>query len=192
MENERTRIILLGGIYGVGKTTVAHHLANRLDIFQRSGLGAIVKTLRVVLPDNNVVREWGKYKSGDRAYLENKLHQESKIMGKIITEIVRAAHSSGENYIIDGVQLLPEYLPLNQIDLGIITVSDKHIYENRFQHPTQTRKLHNNNATLSIALVLESIILRSAHKYQIPVFENNNSVQETCINIEKYFGLTLQ
>jgi len=47
----KPRIILLGGVYGVGKKSLAHQLSIDLDIYQRAGLGAITKTIKSLLPE---------------------------------------------------------------------------------------------------------------------------------------------
>jgi len=50
------RIILLGGAYGVGKTSLAHQLSIDLNIYQRTGLGAITKTIKELLPESEVAK----------------------------------------------------------------------------------------------------------------------------------------
>ncbi|MCL5781773.1 MAG: AAA family ATPase, partial [Patescibacteria group bacterium] len=134
------RIIVISGTYGVGKTTLAHHLANKLTIYQRIGLGSISKTIKYMSPENPVVKDWGNYndyKTEDE--LIKKLHRESELVCNILRTVIYNAFCTGESYVIDGVQLLPEYLPLDKINYIALELLD---YTEHFIN--QPRKYINN------------------------------------------------
>ena len=183
------RIILLGGVYGVGKTSLAHQLSIELNIFQRAGLGAITKTVKTILPENKIVKEWGEYKSPKLELIEEKFLRECELIGRVVNTLVKSACTTGEDYIVDGVQLLPQFLPLDKIYFGIITVSDYSEYQKRFEHPTLTRVRHLNNATTEIAKNIEQVILKEAKKLNIPIFDNLKPIKETSKEIRNHFGL---
>lgn len=183
------RIILLGGVYGVGKTSLAHQLSMELNIFQRAGLGAITKTAKTLLPENKIIREWGKYESPKLEIIEEKFFRECELIGQVVNTLVESAYTTGEDYIVDGVQLLPQFLPLDKIYFGIITVSDYSEYQKRFEHPTWTRVKHLNNATTEIAKNIEQVILKEAKKLNIPIFDNLKPIKETSKEIRNHFGL---
>lgn len=182
-------ILVLGGIHGVGKTTLAHHLSIRLNIHQRAGLGAVTKTMKTLLPDHEVIRKWGHHESSDPAIVREKFLRECELIGQVMNTLVESAMESEEDYIVDGVQLLPQYLPLERIRFCIITVSDVREYEKRFLHPTMTRVKHLTNATMGIAKTMEAIILQEARKHSIPIFDNMGSLEETSENICRHFSI---
>src|SRR3989344_2164037 len=111
--NNKPLIIAIAGSYGVGKTTLAHNLAGALNIRQRAGLGIISKTLRYVDKNNPVITEWGDFSKciSEPDYI-TKLHAEAQLIGEVLKFLVDKALKTEEPYIIDGVQLLPQYLPL--------------------------------------------------------------------------------
>ena len=178
-------IILLGGTYGVGKTTVAHHLGVELSIMQRAGLGGITKTIKTLLPDDEVVKGWHRYDRTDREQVRAKLLCESQMIGRIIATIVDSAERSGESYIIDGVQLLPQFLPMSKLHLFILAVPDKDEHRQRFEHPTITRTCHLNNGTFELAQLVQSIILDESRPFGIPVVDNLSLPKATAATIGK-------
>jgi len=184
MIESKPLIVLLSGTYGVGKTTIAHHLGVELSIMQRVGLGSIIKTIKTVLPENEIVKEWNHYNLTDRGQVREKLRRESQLIGRIIATIVDSAQQSGENYLIEGVQLLPEFLPMSELRMFILGVSDTDAHRRRFEHPTITRARHLNNCTFELARLVESIILEEAQPYSIPVINNLSSPMETAALIK--------
>lgn len=182
-------ILVLGGIHGVGKTTLAHQLSIELNIHQRAGLGAITKTMKTLLPHNEIIQVWGQYDTTDLMKIREKFLRECELIGRVMHTLVESAVKTGEDYIIDGVQLLPQYLPLESIHYCVITVSDSQEYKKRFMHPTDTRAKHLTNATTEIAKTIEEIILQEARKYNIPVFDNTGSFEKTSESIRGYFSI---
>ncbi len=171
--------VVLGGTYGVGKTTIAHHLGIELSIMQRVGLGGITKTIKTVLPEDEVVKGWHCYDRSDPDEVRAKLRRESQLIGRVISTILDSAEKSGESYIIDGVQLLPEFLPLSKLRMFLLTVSDENEHRQRFEHPTITRTRHLNNSTFELARTVEAIILEESQLFGIPVIDNLSSPKET-------------
>ncbi len=182
-------IILVGGVYGVGKTTIAHELAKRLNIYQRAGVGAIIKTLSSLCDQYKEYKNWGNYTDLSDRQIETELIRESKLMGKIITTIVNRAVACGQNYIIDGVQLLPEYLPLDKARLIVLTVSNQAEYVKRLQEPGLTRVRQSDHVTIANARTIQNIILTHAKKNYIPVFDNVKSVPALCRQVIKQLKL---
>lgn len=180
--------VLLGGTYGVGKTTIAHHLGVELSIMQRTGLGGITKTIRTLLPENEIVKNWHIYDRTDPDQVRAKLRRESELIGRVVTTILDSAEKSGESYIIDGVQLLPEFLPLSKLHMFILCVSNHGTHRQRFEHPTITRTRHQNNSTFELAQIVQTIILEEARAFNIPVIDNVVSPQETAKRIAAMLG----
>lgn len=189
MPDPKPIFVVLGGTYGVGKTTIAHHLGIELSIMQRVGLGGITKTIKTLLPENQVVKNWHIYDRTDLEQVRAKLRRESELIGRVISTIVDSAEKSGESYIIDGVQLLPEFLPLSKLHLFILSVSDQDEHRQRFEHPTITRTCHLNNGTFELARIVQAIILKESQQFGIPVIDNVSSPQETARRIASMLNM---
>ena len=167
-------IIAISGTHGVGKTTLAYNLSNRLNIRQRAGLGVIISTLRYSMRDNPIVERWGNYTQYKTPeHIIKKLHDESKLMGEVLTDLINKATVTGEPYIIDGVQLLPQYMPLEKVCFLTLHLKNSSEHMDRFMHPKITKKHHLTNADFKTVKILEAEILKSAKLAKVPVFESN-------------------
>jgi 2-phosphoglycerate kinase len=189
MPDPKPIFVVLGGTYGVGKTTIAHHLGIELSIMQRVGLGGITKTIRTLLPENEIVKNWHIYDRTDPDQVRVKIRRESELIGRVISTIVDSAEKSGESYIIDGVQLLPEFLPLSKLHMFILSVPNPDEHRQRFEHPTITRTRHLNNGTFELARSVQTIILSESQPFAIPVIDNVSSPQETAKLIAAQLGM---
>lgn len=101
-------IILLGGVFGVGKTTLSYNLSRSLGIKQRTSVGVISKTLQYLYPGTKSIRTLDNLER-DKCNYKIFLKQ-SFLMCSIVNYILRIARKDGVDYIIDGVQLLPKFI----------------------------------------------------------------------------------
>ena len=171
-KNKQPLIIVFGGTYGVGKTTLAHQLGIDLRIMTRVGLSGITQAIKTILPNNLAVKNWNKYDHTNIGYVRNKLKKEAKLVGKVVHNIAFSAERTGENYIIDGSQLLPEFLPMDKILFFYIFVSNSAKHKMQFSQPTITRLRHKNNPSYSLAKKVGKIILEESKDY--PIYHINN------------------
>jgi 2-phosphoglycerate kinase len=166
-----SKIIIIGGTYGVGKTTLAHNLACRLGIHHKVELGTIAKTLKYIAPNNKIVKDWSNYENyKTKESLKEKLHKESKLVSEILNIIIDKALYTGESYIIDGVQLLPQYLPLDNITYIALELKDEKLHQQRFFSPHTTKNKHLNNASYNVVVCCQDEIVSSATKLNLPVY----------------------
>jgi len=186
---EKPLILVLGGTYGVGKTTLAHQLSKESNIPNRAGLGTIVRTLKIFLPNNPIIKNWRAYNTLNKAAIRRKLFHEAELISKVIHTIIDSATKKGENYIIEGVELLPKYLPFEKIRYCTLTVTDVEEYKRRFEHPTEIKTKRLSSATLKIAKIIEEIILEEIAPYNIPVFDNTSPISETSQKIREHFRI---
>ncbi len=122
------------------------------------------------MPQNELFKKTNLFP--DRDKMRVKLRSESEQIGRVISGIVESARHCGENYIIDGIQLLPEFLPLDSVHLFIITCSDPQVHRERFEHPTITRARHKTANSYEMASMVESILLEESLPYSTPVVDN--------------------
>ena len=108
-------IIVLSGAQGVGKKTLAHQLSVDLQIMQRITLSYVTKIMKAFAPSNPIVQKWNIFNQTDKKHLRKKLKKEAEFIGKILSTVIDKAEHSGENCVIDGVELLPEFLPMDKI-----------------------------------------------------------------------------
>lgn len=174
LESNKPLIIVISGTYGVGKTTLAHILGYKLNIHQRVGLGVISKTLRYIDHSNPIISKWGDFSDcNNEKDVVKKLHLESELIGNILKSIIDKAFRTGEPYIIDGVQLLPQYLPLEKLHYLTLTVRNEEEHKDRFMNPNITKKKHLNNANFDIVKIVGNEILKNANKHNAPIFESD-------------------
>jgi 2-phosphoglycerate kinase len=177
-------IILLGGTHGVGKTTVAHHLGTQLSIRQRSGAGVILNAIQTVMPDSVAfTAHWHQCDHRDRDQVRDMLRRESELIGRVINRIVDGACYTGESYIIDGVNLLPEFLPLNRIRYYALTCSDEESHRRRFEQPETTRTRHNSVRSYDLAKTVESVLFEEILPFDVPVIDNTEQPEITAHRI---------
>jgi 2-phosphoglycerate kinase len=170
--DKKTLIIVLSGTYGVGKTTLAHQLSIDLQIMQRIGLSSIAKTIKTVLPDDPMLKNWYVRDKIDPKFIKTKLKKEAKLIGKVVKNIVSSTYRTGENYIIDGVQLLPEFLPMDKILFFRVYVSDKKKYKKMLHKPTITRLRRMTDISYELAKKVENLIEEECNGHPIYNIDN--------------------
>jgi len=169
--DKKPLIIVLSGAQGVGKKTLAHQLGVDLQIMQTTTLSCVTKIIQVLRPNDPVVKKWNVYTKTNLNYIKTKLRKEAKLIGKIVSVIAEKATYSGENYILDGVQLLPEFLPMDKVLFFYISApSDEH--KKRFNTPGITRLRHSTNTSYALAKKIDHVIFNECKNY--PIHRINN------------------
>ncbi|OGI81431.1 hypothetical protein A3B93_00390 [Candidatus Nomurabacteria bacterium RIFCSPHIGHO2_02_FULL_42_24] len=173
LKNKNPLIIVISGTYGVGKTTLAHNLAYKLNIKQQIGLSAIAQTLRYINNKNPLIKGLGNFSNciTEKDFIK-KLHTEAKLIGKILKNIIEKFIITGEHCVIDGVELLPQYLPLKKIYYITLILKNIKKHKKRFLNPSITRKKRFSNANFNAVKIIEKEILRNNSNYNTPVFES--------------------
>jgi len=184
-EDKKPLIIVLSGAYGVGKTTLAHQLSVDLHVTQRITITSIVKTARAMFPNNRVFKNWYVRSNTDIKFLKSKLRRESKLAGKIVKTIVDSSFYTGENYVIDGVQLLPEFLPMDRIIFFHVTVSDKEKHKKMFKKPHTTRLRRTTEIPYSLSHRINKLIAEECKGYSIYQIDNIESPKQASRKIIK-------
>lgn len=184
-EGKKPLVIILGGTYGVGKTTLAHQLGIDLQIMTRVCLSGITNTITTILSSDPAVKNWNKYNSLNIRYIRSKLRKEAKIVGQVIHTIVNGAEYAGENYVFDGMQFLPEFLPMDKVLFFYIYVSNDKKHKKQFSQPVITRSLHKNNPSYVLAKKIGQVILDESAGYKIFKVNNIGTPKETSKQIIK-------
>jgi len=183
-KDKKPLIIVLSGAQGVGKKTLAHQLSIDLRIKQRLTLSCMTKVMKMFLPNNHMIKTWNTFKKHDTKYVRIKLKNESRFVGKIITNFVNLSECSGENCVIDGAQLLPEFLPLGKILFFYISIPNNE-HKKRFNNPTITRLKHITNTSFDLTKKINKIILEECQGYPIYKITNIGTPQKISKQIIK-------
>lgn len=103
--------IFIGGIFGVGKTTLSYNLSALLKIKQRTSVGVITKTLQFINNTDPAIRTLNEIDRENDGFITFSA-QANKVC-QIVNHITDVSRNDGVDYIIDGVQLIPEYLNMD-------------------------------------------------------------------------------
>ncbi len=190
MDLDSPLIVVVSGTYGVGKTSLAFSLSQRLRIKQSAGLGVISRVLSFIEKTNPTISDWGNYKDcKDEQGVIDKLHKEAAIAGGVISSIVEKAKLTGAPYIIDGVQLLPDYLPMNDILFIPLTLLDEVEHRKRFLTPDTTKVRHLDNVSFLNVRLIDREIVRSARQHAVEVINSQIPEDEIANHIIKTHNL---
>ena len=176
--NKKPLIIILSGTCGVGKTALAHQLSVDLQIMQRASFSAITQTIKTIIPNNPIVKKWFFYDQMDISSVKLKLRREAKLVGKVIYAIADNSTIAGENYVIEGVQLLPEFLPMDKVLFFYIHVSDENKHREQFCRPTVTRVRHVTNASYDLVKKVDMLIKQGCEGYDFFSVDNIGTIEE--------------
>ncbi len=166
-------IVLISGINGVGKTTVAFNLSNLLDIKQRVGLGSIVKTLISIDPKNKDFYKMDNYFTS--SIKMNELKKQSLVISKSVNLMIEKYSVGGVSCIIEGVQLIPRYLVGNTIQF-YIQITDSKKYKQRLEIcDTRTPRIVSEKE-FSNLLKLNQLLEKEMSKSKVCVLDGSKSL----------------
>lgn len=166
-------IILISGVNGVGKTTIAFQLSNILEIKQRVGLGSIVKTLISMRPKDKALLKMDNHFSSP-INITN-LQKQSLIISKPLNLIIRSYSEGGVSCVIEGVQLLPRYLD-KQIMQFHILVADSKKYRNQLKNCNTRNPREVSDKEFSNLLNINEILKEEMNFPTVYILDNSKSL----------------
>jgi 2-phosphoglycerate kinase len=185
---ERPLIVLLGGTAGVGKSTLATMLANRIGVTRVIPTDAIREVLRTclshaVMPavhySSFEAREalaLSRTRNGDLDLAGFARQAEAVAAG--IDAIIERAVRESVGLILEGVHLVPGMLPPGLRSRAIlvetvITVEETEQHRAHFSHRTRERPAERYVRHLNEIRKLQDFLVERAHVYEVPVLENS-------------------
>lgn len=108
-------IVVIAGIYGAGKTTLSWQLARIFEIKHRTDVGPIIWTIKTRFSQKS------SHLLEDLRWIDTikiqpkRMKTQSKLICQVINNITDSAQRFGKDYFFEGVQLLPQFLKMENI-----------------------------------------------------------------------------
>ena len=180
------KIIVISGVNGVGKTTLGFHLSQKLGIKQRVSLGTIVKTL-LAFSDEIKQLELEKF---DNHFMEvpnrDSFRLQCQIVSKAVNFIVNKYNKQGVDCIIEGVQLLRQYLKLPEGAVHVhLAVADHNKFRQQLDN-SDTRDRTVNNLEFANLLALDLILRDEMSGNGVKILANSGTVADLVNKTMRY------
>ncbi len=150
----KNKVIVIGGIPGVGKTSIAGHLARQLDIDIMLSTDYLREFLRNAAEgrrtqevfSTSVYDAWKNFGERTRENILRGYRAQGKLISRGINAVIERAHRDGEGLIIETLYFIPDQLPALTIPGTVplyIQVSDPQRHSQmlleraRYTHPGQ-------------------------------------------------------
>jgi 2-phosphoglycerate kinase len=173
-------VILIGGVTGVGKSTIATELAFRLSLRTVIGTDTIREVMRKIiarelLPDLHAssFMAWRKLK-GAKSLIEG-FESQVRHVSVGVSAVLERAHREGVNAIIEGIHLVPGFLELRENTfMYVLTVRDRKTLEAHFYERSRYSKRPAEYYLEHIEelMQLQDYIVERAREQGVKVIEN--------------------
>jgi len=165
------KIILVGGVAGTGKTSIARRICQEYDIDHRIGTGFIREIVRCETKDK--ILNCHTYRVDcDNPY--NHLVKQAELMKESINACINRAHKEGTSLVIEGNHCLPWILENKNVTSAfILCVNDSRQHYEMVTGDTHKHRKMTEDEFGRIREMQEAIIFL-AGKYNIPLVEFND------------------
>lgn len=173
-------VVLLGGVTGVGKSTIATELAFRLSIRTIIGTDTVREVMRKIiakelLPDLHAssFMAWRTLK-GSGGIIEG-FENQVRHVSVGVKAVLDRAQREGMNAIIEGIHLVPGFIePGENTFMYVLAVSDRKVLESHFYERSRysKRPAEYYIKHLDEILLLQDYIVEKAREHGVKVIEN--------------------
>lgn len=183
---DKTKVILIGGINGSGKTTIAKKLGEKLNIPHCIGLGFMRESIKGFISKK---KEPLLYSHSFKAHeitggtIEYGFRAQTKLLSKAVNACINRAKKEGTGLIIEGTQLLPEFIPKDTFMIILIPDTKCDHYKRIHGKDTHSKRKVSPSEYKNIKQ-LEKYLVKQAKKYTTPIIINKD-VDETVKQIVK-------
>ena len=190
---KKPTIILIGGATGVGKSTVATLIANRLNITRVASTDAIREVMRASVSEKLIRPLRG---SSYNAYLNLTLppsgvdpvllgfREQVLAVNVGIEAIIKRSVEEKSDIVIEGAHVVPGYLNIDEYSTGaivqqiVISVPDRDIHKGHFTKRTietqGSRPMKRYIEHLDKIIMIQDYIEELANKHNIKIIQNYN------------------
>jgi 2-phosphoglycerate kinase len=171
-----TKIILIGGVNGSGKTTIAKALAKELKVPHRLGIGFMREAIRSFVPKEE---EPLLYCHSFKAFeitggtIEHGFREQTKLLSLPINSCINRAQKEGTGLILDGTQLLPEFIPKDILLVFLFPDKKCDHYSRIHGKDTHSKRQVSKDEFNGIKQV-EKYLRKEAKQHNVPIIFNQN------------------
>jgi mevalonate-3-phosphate-5-kinase len=184
----RVPIILIGGIPGVGKTSISGYIARQLNINIVMSGDYIREIIRPFVPDDDVLQysvydSWKKYGENTEVNVTRGFLNQGKLINRATYSSIRRAINNGEPMIIETLYFIPDQLKeiIGEITSLYIHISDYYTHVNRLNEREKYTHFGSPGERLSSNLKNYRIVMkesmRQCEKYNIRIFDNMDYIR---------------
>ena len=182
------KIVLIGGIPGVGKTSIAGEIAKALDIdivlsgdYLREFIRPFGDYAKFSVMSKSVYNAWTSFGERNRENIVSGFLAQSEIMNAGISAVIRRAAGNGEDVVIEQLHFVPSQLGkdlINQIIPIYLYIHDIDIHRNRLRE--RVNFTHANSPGERLADQLDTYrfmmdySLEESRSYGIRIFESSD------------------
>jgi|GEM_PF-1412507 len=182
------KIVLIGGIPGVGKTSIAGEIAKALDIdivlsgdYLREFIRPFGDYAKFSVMSRSVYEAWTSFGEKNRENIISGFLAQSEVMNAGISAIIRRAVINGEDMVIEQLHFVPSQLGrdlLNQIIPIYLYIHDIDIHRDRLKE--RVNFTHANSPGERLAEQLDTYrfmmdySLEESRSYGIRIFESSD------------------
>ena len=183
------KIILIGGVNGSGKTTIAKALSKRLGIPHRIGIGFMRESIKAFISKE---QEPLLYSHSFKAFeiaggsIENGFRKQTKLISLPVNACITRAQYEGTGLIIEGTQLLPEFVPKEIFLVFLFPDKTCNHYDRIHGKDTHSKRKVIKEEFDGIKKI-EKYLIKQAKKHDVPIIFNAN-VEETVEKIIELWG----
>ena len=182
------KIVLIGGIPGVGKTSIAGEIAKALDIdivlsgdYLREFIRPFGDYAKFSVMSRSVYDAWTSFGERNRENIVSGFLAQSEVMNAGISAIIRRAVGNGEDMVIEQLHFVPSQLGrdmINQIIPIYLYIHDIDIHRDRLKE--RVNFTHANSPGERLADQLDTYrfmmdySLEESRSYGIKIFESSD------------------
>ena len=194
----KNKVILIGGIPGVGKTSISGFIAKEMGIdlvmsgdYLREFIRPFSKNLNMDIMEKSVYDAWQMFGSKNEENILKGFMEQGKIMNTGTSRILKRALQNGEPIIIETLYFLPSQMDneiLKKITLFYIHISDRKVNAERLLERKQYTHFHSPGERLAEKLdeyrIMMDQSIKECNDYGIRTFDNLNYVETRNLILE--------
>ena len=194
----KNKVILIGGIPGVGKTSISGFIAKEMGIdlvmsgdYLREFIRPFSKNMNMDIMEKSVYDAWQMFGSKNEENILKGFMEQGKIMNTGTSRILKRALQNGEPIIIETLYFLPSQMDneiLKKITLFYIHISDRKVNAERLLERKQYTHFHSPGERLAEKLdeyrIMMDQSIKECNDYGIRTFDNLNYVETRNLILE--------
>ena len=181
-------IILIGGIPGVGKTSISGYIARQMNINIVMSGDYIREIIRPFVPEDDILQysvydSWKKYGENTELNVTKGFLNQGKLINRATSASIKRAIKNGEPMIIETLYFIPDQIRdvIGEITSLYIHISDYDTHVKRLNEREKYTHFGSPGERLSSNLQNYRIVMtesmRQCEKYKIRLFDNLDYVR---------------